>query len=59
MKMTNKEFAKKDERFLIACYIANISPTTRQAGKFRRGKGLTGKIRAAQINQELIRRHES
>lgn len=38
--MTNREYAEKDKAFKEACKRAGINPTTRQASKYRRGKGL-------------------
>ena len=38
--MTNREFALTDEKFRQACQRAGISPTARQASKWR---GKTGK----------------
>ena len=37
--MTNREFAKADNGFREACEAVGISPTVRQASKWRRGKG--------------------
>ena len=36
---TNKEFTSFKE-FINACMAANCKPTTRQASKFRKGKGI-------------------
>ena len=36
---TNQEFARTDRVFRIACELANIEPTARQASKFRNCKG--------------------
>ena len=38
--MTNREFAVKDSCFKECCLKVGIEPTSRQAGKFRRKKGL-------------------
>ena len=38
-KQTNQEFARTDRVFKMACELANIEPTTRQASKFRARKG--------------------
>lgn len=38
--MTNREFAGSDEQFNLACELADIKPTRRQASKFRRSTGL-------------------
>ncbi len=37
--ITNREFSKKDERFIQACTDANIEATVRQASKYRNKKG--------------------
>ena len=46
--MTNGEFAAADEVFRKACSLSLLSPTSRQASKWRNGKGkaLTIKARA-------------
>jgi len=41
--MTNKEFAKSNEGFQEACERVELKPTTRQASKWRRQKGLAWK----------------
>lgn len=38
--MTNKEYAKKDKMFIECCKLVGVEPTTRQASKFRNGKGI-------------------
>ncbi len=38
-RLTNKEFAVQDVKFQNACKKAGITPTTRQASKFRAGRG--------------------
>lgn len=38
----NKEFST-DKSFILACATAGIEPTTRQASKYRREKGLAFK----------------
>jgi len=38
-KMTNKEFAQKNDAFIDACVRAGIKPTQRQASKWRMKKG--------------------
>ena len=43
LRKTNTFFAKNDEAFMKACKTVNIPATTRQAGKFRKGKGLAYK----------------
>ena len=37
--LTNRKFAKEDEKFQEACMNAEIQPTTRQASKYRNQKG--------------------
>lgn len=39
-RIDNREFAKVDGKFLQACEKANVSPTKRQASKYRRKVGL-------------------
>jgi hypothetical protein len=41
--MNNRNFAKEDNVFISCCKLANILPTKRQAGKFKRSKGLAYK----------------
>ncbi len=43
--MTNREYAKKDSQFHIACEKAGTEPTKRQASKFRNQKGSAYKNR--------------
>lgn len=38
-KMTNKLFSETNEEFKIACEVAGVKPTTRQASKWRSRKG--------------------
>ncbi len=38
-RLTNRKFAKEDEKFLQACVDAEFEPTVRQASKFRNKKG--------------------
>jgi hypothetical protein len=47
--MTNKEF-KKDNVFIKACELANVDTTTRQASKFRMGKGSAFKFKHQAAN---------
>lgn len=37
--LTNSKFAESDEKLNVACGLAGIPPTKRQASKFRRGLG--------------------
>jgi hypothetical protein len=37
--MTNSEFAKTDELFKFSCQAAGIDLTSRQASKWRNGRG--------------------
>lgn len=37
---TNREFAATNARFQAACEAAGVPPTTRQASKYRRGRGI-------------------
>lgn len=38
-RLTNRKFAKEDEKFLQACIDANVESTVRQASKYRNKKG--------------------
>ena len=38
-KQTNREFMTTDTNFMKCCGIAKVSPTIRQASKFRNKKG--------------------
>ena len=42
--MDNKEFAEKDTAFRKCCEKAGVEPTTRQALKWRMGKGKAYKV---------------
>ena len=42
-KLNNLEFSKKDEKFKGACTKASVTPTKRQASKYRMGHGLSFK----------------
>jgi hypothetical protein len=37
--MTNRDFMKADETFKVACELAGVQVTVRQASKFRSEKG--------------------
>ena len=37
--MTNKEFARTNDKFIAACKNVGIEPTKRQASKWRNNKG--------------------
>ena len=37
--MTHREFAETDEVFKLACELAKVKPTVRQASKFRSKRG--------------------
>jgi len=50
-KVTNKMFAKDDSFFNKACGMAEVESTTRQASKFRMGKGSAYKHRK-QVKEE-------
>uniref|UniRef100_A0A6M3JP82 Uncharacterized protein n=1 Tax=viral metagenome TaxID=1070528 RepID=A0A6M3JP82_9ZZZZ len=54
MKLTNANFAKKDQNFRVACEVASVLPTKRQASKYRRRLGRAVKVTMAQINQHKI-----
>ena len=44
MRETNDEFSKR-RIFARACELADVDPTTRQASKYRRGRGMAIKFR--------------
>ena len=44
MRETNVEFSKR-RIFAKACELAHVDPTTRQASKYRRGRGMAIKFR--------------
>ncbi|MEK6683791.1 MAG: hypothetical protein AABY46_03945 [Nitrospirota bacterium] len=43
---TNAKFAQDNRHFRVACDLAGIKPTTRQASKYRRGLGKAYKLTA-------------
>ena len=49
-KMTNKEFAEKDDKFKSVCEKLGIKPTVRQASKWRNKKGVAWKSRGVAQN---------
>ena len=56
MKQTNVQYSK-DRVFVKACECADLPPTSRQASKYRRNKGLAVRYarRALQLsNQDII-----
>lgn len=42
-RITNQEFSKTDNQFIEACTNANVTPTQRQASRFRMKKGIAYK----------------
>ena len=38
-RTTNREFAEQNAQFRAACEAVGLEPTSRQAGKWRRGEG--------------------
>jgi len=55
--MTNAQFVKVDAYFKKACELAKIKVTSRQASKYRNGKGsavLHKRMAIAVVNQERI-----
>jgi len=42
--VTNKAYATTNDRFIVTCANANIKPTSRQASKWRNGKGAAYKF---------------
>lgn len=53
--ITNRMFSINDQVFKLACKLANIKSTKRQASKFRMGKGtaINFKTQAIQKNEEV------
>jgi hypothetical protein len=53
--MTNREFVKSDETFKVACELAKVRVTTRQASKWRNSKGaaFSKRVAAAQRMKEI------
>jgi hypothetical protein len=49
MKVTNKKFTE-DNVFIKSCELANTEPTSRQASKFRMGKGCAFKFKHQAAN---------
>lgn len=43
--MTNKKFAETNQTFIAACERAGVTPTPRQASKYRNGKGKAVKFK--------------
>ena len=43
-EVTNEQFAKTDEHFQTACEKAGVEPTSRQASKWRNGKGIAREV---------------
>jgi len=52
--MFNAEFAKTDKTFINACEQAGIDPSSRQAGKFRRGQGIAYRVASRRTNAEAM-----
>jgi len=44
-RVTNKKFAENNKFFIADCKRAGVEPTSRQASKYRLGKGLAFKAR--------------
>ena len=55
-RVTNANFAGKDERFKACCEVAGVEATKRQASKFRRGIGRAARANTAKVNQLIINR---
>jgi hypothetical protein len=53
MKLTNSEFRSTDKVFRKACKLAGVPATTRQASKFRNGKGLASKFDRGLVSRIL------
>ena len=55
--MTNRKFAKEDTAFQKACEVNGVRPTTRQASKYRNGKGAAfKKILVDERSYKLLRK---
>jgi hypothetical protein len=44
-KTSNRQFARESILFRLACELAGVYPTERQASKFRQGKGEASAMR--------------
>jgi len=55
-KMRNKTFMVVDKMFIECCRMANITPTSRQASKFRMGKGVAFRMKDRLIREKLLKR---
>ena len=53
-RITNARFARTDEHFINACEAAGCEPTSRQAGKFRRGEGIAYRVASRRANAEKM-----
>ena len=53
-RITNAHFARTDEHFINACSQAGIDPSTRQAGKFRRGEGIAYRVSSRRANAQRM-----
>ena len=52
--MFNAEFAKTDKTFINACEQAGIDPSSRQAGKYRRGEGIAYRVASRRANAQKM-----
>lgn len=50
--MTNKEFATKNDLFIKCCERAGVTPTARQASKFRNYKGRAFKVKLQVLKED-------
>lgn len=50
-EQTNKQFMETNEIFQAACAKAEVKPSKRQAGKFRRKCGKAFKMKGLQANE--------
>ncbi|NDC88650.1 MAG: hypothetical protein EB075_07580 [Bacteroidetes bacterium] len=53
-RMTNAHFARTNKTFAAACVAAGIEPTSRQAGKFRRGEGIAYRVSNRRANAQKM-----
>jgi hypothetical protein len=57
--MTNKEYSEKVPVFKMACTLAEVKPTIRQASKYRNQKGSAFPFRGEAQEEEANQTHES
>lgn len=55
-KMRNAKFKETNELFSLCCQLAKTEPTTRQAAKFRNGRGYAFRFKAEVIREGLLKK---